>query len=117
MKIERMYDGNIEFGIIKSNGVTLGNYMMPDWDDINSVGFIDIAYKDYLVTIIIPCALDKRSFIPYGKITKINRRKNTLLSYIILDFNYSNITSISSQYSSGTSSPKILYKVSNFVFK
>lgn len=83
MKIERMYNGTIEYGIINSNGVTLGNYMMPDWDDINSVGFIDIAYKDYLVTIIIPCALDKRPFIPYGKITKIDRRKNTLLSYII----------------------------------
>ena len=40
MKIERMYNGTIEYGVIRSNGVTLGNYMMPDWDDINSVGFI-----------------------------------------------------------------------------
>lgn len=83
MKIEKIYDGNIEYGIIKSNGILLGNYATPNWDDINSVGFIDIAYKDYLVTIIIPCALDKSPFIPYGKITKIDRRKNTLLSYII----------------------------------
>lgn len=83
MKIEKIYDGNIEYGIIKSNGVLLGNYAMPNWDDINSVGFIDIAYKDYLVSIIIPCALDKSPFIPYGKITKIDRRKNNLLSYII----------------------------------
>ena len=83
MKIEKMYNGTIEYGVIRSNGVTLGNYMMPDWDDLNSVGSIDIVYKDYLVTIIIPCALDKRPFIPYGKITKIDRRKNTLLSYII----------------------------------
>ena len=83
MKIEKIYDGNIEYGIIKSNGILLGNYATPNWDDINSVGFIDIAYKDYLLTIIITCELDKRLFIPYGKITKIDRRKNTLLSYII----------------------------------
>ena len=49
MKIKRMYNRTIEYGVIRSNGVTL----------------------------------DKRPFIPYGKITKINRRKNTLLSYII----------------------------------
>lgn len=83
MKIEKIYDGNIEYGIIKSNGVLLGNYAMPNWDDINSVGFIDIVYKDYLVSIIIPCALDKAPYIPYGKVTKIDRRKPTLLSYII----------------------------------
>lgn len=83
MKIEKIYDGNIEYGIIKSNGVTLGNYAMPNWDDINSVGFIDIIYKDYLVSVIIPCAMDTPPYIPYGKVTKIDRRKATLLSYII----------------------------------